>query len=222
VAGIGRQPWDMDLVVWPNRGDGTLDAPTAVPTGNVPFREVVAGDLDGDGHLDLALAVEDQSARRVGVLLGTGGGAFAPPASYETGLYEPDTVLTLTLADVDGDGALDVAGSNGRRAAGEPNVFTLLNDGAGAFGPAQVSEAPGVVTGLAGGDFDGDGTLDVATDQAVLFGAGDGTFPEHRRVAGDSRPLAADLDGDAAPDLAYVPVGQDRLVVMLNALADEG
>ncbi len=105
--------------------------------------------------------------------------------------------------------------------------------------PATASAAPGdfasagdfAINGgafdLVTGDFDDDGTVDVATVDAngptvdVLLGDGDGTFtraPESPITVGDSpRGLAAgDLDGDGADDLVVAENGSDTLRRLLS------
>ena len=48
----------------------------------------------------------------------------------------------------------------------------------------------------------------------VRFGAGDGTFPRERSIAPGDGTVAADFDGDGAPDIAYA--APDHLVVLRN------
>lgn len=135
----------LDLVLPPQRGpagvpmiflgDGEgnwrnwdgLSFPFAVNYGSVS-----AGDLNGDGHLDLALAVH---LRGPVVFLGDGKGAFTDggkglPADYPT--------RRLRLGDVDADGDLDLVSifegpvQGGSTMAGAVKVKAFLNDGTGA------------------------------------------------------------------------------------------
>ena len=55
----------------------------AVETGLSPD-SVAVGDLNGDGHLDLAVANTDSGT--VSVILGRGDGTFAPRVDYATGI----------------------------------------------------------------------------------------------------------------------------------------
>ena len=74
-------------------------APALSPT------QTAIGDLDGDGRADLAVAT-DGGDRRFSVLLYVGDARFGPSLSYG----EPDPVGSgaIAIADVDGDGRLDV------------------------------------------------------------------------------------------------------------------
>jgi hypothetical protein len=148
-------------------GDGTggltpaAGSPFAV--GVQPYG-IVTRDFDGDGNADLA--VGNSGGGSVSVLLGDGSGGFADaPGSPITGLSGP---IGLTAADLDGDGAVDLAVAN----SSANTLSVLLGDGAGGFAPQPGS--PYVVGSLprsvAAGDFDGDGAPDLA-----LANAGDNT-----------------------------------------------
>ena len=62
---------------------------------------IVAGDFNGDGRLDLAVANVDSND--VSVLLGNGDGTFADPGQFATTPH-----ATPLVADVNGDGTDDV------------------------------------------------------------------------------------------------------------------
>ncbi len=85
-------------------------------------QSLIAWDLDGDGRPDLAGAGDEGYAC---LLLGQGGGAFAPPVQLPAG-SKPSCI---EAADRDGDGKPDLALSNW----GGGDVWVLKNDGQGRF-----------------------------------------------------------------------------------------
>ncbi|MDO8209713.1 FG-GAP-like repeat-containing protein [Conexibacter sp. CPCC 206217] len=123
-----------------------------------------AGDLDGDGTLDLAAPVipasRDNKTNTVGVLLGNGDGTFrvGPTDSFVTPPdLNPATAFSLALGDLDGDGRLDAA------LPINEGIWPLFGDGAGRFAPtasAPIRAGAGMNAGAIA-DLDGDGRLDV-------------------------------------------------------------
>ena len=103
------------------------------------------GDLDGDGRLDGAIATEEG----VWPLFGDGTGRFLSTAT--AALRTGSIVNAGAIADVDGDGVLDVVVTS---AASPARVFTLINDaepaiataGALDLGSAQVGAAAASAT----------------------------------------------------------------------------
>ena len=73
---------DGTVSVLLGRGDGTFTAKGPYSVGEKP-RSIVAGDFDGDGKLDLAVA--DLGAGDLEVLAGKGDGTFAPPVPFPVG-----------------------------------------------------------------------------------------------------------------------------------------
>ena len=68
-------------------GDGTFQDQKTYPVGNGPVA-IVAGDFNGDGRTDLAVANADSND--VSVLLGNGDGTFQNQVRYAAG-YAADT-----------------------------------------------------------------------------------------------------------------------------------
>ena len=200
-------------------------------TGSDGTFEVVAGDVDGDGDLDLA--VGNHTGQNV-VYLGDGDGTFATAGNnfgpgggqtwtvqfgdvdgdgtfdttntnYGTGI---DKTVQVLLGDLDGDGDLDLVGG----------TYTLQNvvymgDGDGSFDTTSHNFGTGTdnTRALALGDADGDGDLDLfvgnnAAQNVVYMGDGDGTFDTTSNNFGPGTQATVDLtlgdvDGDGDLDL---------------------
>src|SRR5690606_22104139 len=86
-----------------------------------------AGDLDGDGHADLALALLDSG--QVGLYAGQSDGTFDDLQTFAAG----DRPTHLALVDVNDDDHLDVVVVNASLDDDE-GVSLLLNDGQGSLG----------------------------------------------------------------------------------------
>ncbi len=196
----------LEAAVYLNPGDGSFVQPALIdmtpPSISPAFAvNLEAGDIDRDGDLDLVTGYRADFAGQDGLSVrrNLGDGSFDPVEAY------PDTIhpLHLRLADIDGDGDLDVTWIDGNS-----HLKHRDNLGDGSFG-AIVDE--GLFLGASTFDFadvDADGDLDavVATgftaDVALNDGFGDFGPPIASEVDDffDAVGLG-DFDGDGSPDL---------------------
>jgi hypothetical protein len=86
-------------------GDGTFSKPKDVFNAANNGYWIAVADFNGDGIPDLALA--NQNAPNVTILLGTGGGNFGTPAAVDVGSTSGSR--GLAVLDFNGDGKLDLA-----------------------------------------------------------------------------------------------------------------
>jgi FG-GAP-like repeat/Domain of unknown function (DUF4214)/Putative Ig domain len=173
---------------------------------------IVSGKFDTDDHLDLAVA--DFSSSEVSILLGNGDGTFK--SSQTIGLNGPDGAESIVSGDFNKDGALDLAVTD----ASSDEISILLGKGDGSFEAAQTVDldAGTVPRGIVSGDFNQDGSLDLAvTDSgsaeiSVLLGNGDGTFQGPANY-----PLADGSSGPTGIALSLTVGGSPNLVVTCTA-----
>lgn len=167
---------------------------------------VAVADLDRDGNLDVILT----AYAAVLMLPGRGDGTFDPPQSYGTGHL-------LAVADLDKDGDDDLI----QTTSATGGVFVQLNQGNGTFASPLPLDTPAQALDASAGDFDGDGTIDIAVQKsidrwALCLGKGDGTFAPGIVIptAQYGTSATADLNGDGLADLFLL--GQDASSVHMG------
>jgi hypothetical protein len=203
-------------------GRGGFRAAPGSPVAAGPAPHLLAvGDVNADGRPDVAATSHDSND--VYVLLGAGGGRFAPAPGSPVAAFRDVKPHNhgLALADVNGDGKLDL--TVGHQEAGR--LAVLLGDGRGRFTPAQGSPFPAGRTPYphAVGDLDNDGKPDVVIPDVrggaivVLRGDGRGAFVQNSPVKVEARPffvLLEDINQDGKLDV--VATHDDiRLVTVL-------
>jgi predicted NUDIX family NTP pyrophosphohydrolase len=189
-----------------NNGDGTFKAMQTYSVRKEPY-SVAVGDFNHDGKMDLAVTGYYDSV--VSILLGNGDGTFKNHADYPTGV----SPAVVEAADINQDGKLDLITVN-YSSGNTGTASVLLGNGDGTFQPPIDSGVGAGPDGLAIGDFNGDGKLDLAVANlignsiSVLLGNGDGTFQAHVDFATLSFPL-----GMGAGGFSRRGSGSDDLVV---------
>lgn len=142
---------------------------------------------------------------------------FAPPASYPVGAGPQG----LTIADLTGDGHLDIATAN----ATTGSITVLVNAGDGTFGGAatELVAEPGLVQVVAA-RIDADLTLDLVASNfsgsklSVFFGDGNGMFPTTLSLATGASPLglaAGSFAGTSEGDIAVALASAGKVGVYL-------
>jgi FG-GAP-like repeat len=184
---------------------------------------IAIADVNHDGHLDIVVA--NETSGTLTVLLGDGKGNFTPAAGSPVACgHSPSDIA---VGDFNGDGNPDLIVAN----TGTPYLTILLGDGKGGFAPSPHSpfdtHSYPHVHGVAVGDFNGDGKLDVVTDswghnQILMFlgdGQGNLVLPGHAFNTGKrpyERLRSADFNKDGKPDVVTTDLDQNTVSILLS------
>ncbi|MGA9809968.1 MAG: FG-GAP-like repeat-containing protein [Candidatus Sulfotelmatobacter sp.] len=225
-----NQSGDGVLGVLLGNGDGTFKPALTFGSGGYGASSVVVADINGDGMPDVLVAntcvsSNDCTNGTVSVFLGKGNGTFRPPVTYSSG---GQSAVSVAVADVNGDGKLDllVANQSGEN-NGDGSVGVLLGNGNGTFRPPVTYDTGDSVTSsLAVADLKGNGKQDLVVTNSghatvnVLLGNGDGTFQAAVVYStGGEIPVSVaveDVNGDGKPDLIVANWYSGTLGVLLG------
>jgi hypothetical protein len=201
-----------DITIDRGQGDGTL---TFLSRTSLPLRfpkTLAAGDLDGDGAIDLVVAdggLSTAAPLQIVIVKNAGSGTLLPQPAIPVG-QAPCAVL---IADFNRDGRPDIVVPNVAPAI----LSVLLQNPDGSFGPPAEFPLPLDPQSATAGDFNGDGRLDLALGGTlpdapvarvqIVEGAGDGTFHPGKVIVETTRVAGlfltkADFNLDGLDDLA--------------------
>jgi FG-GAP-like repeat/Abnormal spindle-like microcephaly-assoc'd, ASPM-SPD-2-Hydin/FG-GAP repeat len=186
---------------------------------------LAVGDLLNDGRQDIVAGC--QALGLLGVLLSNGDGTFKAIKTYPV----PIGVTDVAVGDVNGDGKLDVAVTNGGT-----NVSVLTGTGTGTLKAAVTFGTNFGPTGVVAVDLNGDGKADLVTansgspfgvitaNVSVLLSNGKDLFAARTdyKVGGAtgngaySGIATADLTGNGKPDLIVPITYSDEVSILLN------
>jgi hypothetical protein len=231
AGGPGTIAYNQGFAIVTGKGDGTFPTtailtPTyssnSAPTTAFVPKVLSTVDLNGDGKPDLivnapgTVITNFQLQTATQIYVGNGDGTFKTPITIPA----DDEYGIPVVADFNKDGKLDLA-FLAESSASQAELVVALGKGDGTFGTATILNVGGGdairSSGIAAGDFDGDGNIDLALLDAVdlsgiFYGKGDGTFTSVISN-GTSYPkdlinlfiggaaVAADLNKDGKPDI---------------------
>ncbi len=216
---------DGRLATWLMNGTTLLSGTSLTPSavGDINWKVVGSGDLNGDGHVDLVW--QNIADGRVAAWLMNGltmqsGALFSIPSV-------PDLDWRIrSVGDLDGDGRADLFWqheSDGRIAVWLVNGFNVISGSL--LNPAQVADTNWKIVGTA--DFDNDGRRDLLWHHQIDGSLAVWFMNGTSQIAGKPITPASlpdiswqvrgvgDLDGDGHTDLIWQNTGDGRVAVWL-------
>ncbi|MBK8101055.1 MAG: VCBS repeat-containing protein [Planctomycetes bacterium] len=202
-----------------NLGGGVFGTGAPLPNVHRGWRRAAAGDVDGDGDIDLAIGTAGGFGVNQELLLLNQGNASFLDAT--TGRLPPQGLETavIALVDFDRDGDLDLLAGldRGNDFGSRKGLAIWLNNGAGVFAAADgllpANDLP--AQAFAFPDVDRDGDADVVfgnrtvnglqlywNDQGPFVHVNAAPVPYRHNQTADI--AAGDLDGDGLPEIAAV------------------
>lgn len=178
-----------------------FSSPVYIGTSSSPYG-IAAADFNRDGKMDVV--VPQQQSASIRVFMGNGDGTLQGGIDYSGAAYG----TKIVVADFNNDGAPDIAIDNTPQDKFEFGVF--MNNGNGTFAAIARTNNFERVSGLATGDLNGDGNMDLLATSStsnlvrLYLGNGNGTFAAAVSYATGSQPSqieTGDLNNDGKLDV---------------------
>jgi hypothetical protein len=208
-------PTGTYLAVLLNMSNGSFTGPVLTPVSFGTGNFILVADVNNDGKEDVVLVHPNS----IDVLISTGGGNFAAPQTYTTGINSP---VAASLWAVAHNKTLDVVvvDSQSEQAA------YLVGNGQGSFGPPQMTAFPGKASIGILADVDADGNLDLVTNNTLYPGNGTGGFlagipfqstdGQNAGATTSSSIAVGDVNGDGFLDVVTANGNWNTVSVFLN------
>lgn len=176
------------------------------------FGHNAVGDVDADGDVDMAVAYYGGFDPYLDNIYYNTGDSLENAPLWHPAMSDSDNSFDCAFGDMDGDGDLDIAFAGGEFYTTRIQTSKVYLNNAGVFDSlAGWQSLPGYAYGIAWGDVDNDGDLDLAIGNEILpnhlyynNGGMLETSPswESADTAGANQIAFGDVDGDGWLDLA--------------------
>ncbi|MBX3458488.1 MAG: VCBS repeat-containing protein [Planctomycetes bacterium] len=220
IAGSGYPYAGCELFLY-NPNTNSFGAGTTFGAASASHHAIRLGDLNGDGFLDALMC---NYGGQDYYCLNNGQGGFNTPTNIGAGGWTEDAAL----ADLDGDGDLDVVLVRGSGYGAQDTIH--MGNGNGTFGAAINLGGSGTITySVQVGDITGDGHPDivVGSSDGVLWYAnnGQGQFGNGQYIGSTAGKLVGalelgDMDGDGDLDIAMgvgdAGTGAGQSAILIN------